>query len=65
MITPLPGATSTKPGSATFPFFGVQPVIVDEQGVELLGNDVRGRLCIKFPWPGQIAHHLRRSQEIF
>lgn len=52
MITPLPGATATKPGSATRPFFGVQPVLMDEQGQELSGDGVRGRLCIKQPWPG-------------
>ena len=54
LITPLPGATETKPGSATRPFFGVQPCIVDEQGKELEGNDVKGYLCIKHPWPGQM-----------
>lgn len=52
MIAPIPGATPTKPGSATRPFFGVQPILVDEQGKELEGNGVKGRLCIKFPWPG-------------
>jgi acetyl-CoA synthetase len=52
LITPLPGATKTKPGSATRPFFGVQPCIVDEQGNELTGNGITGNLCIKFPWPG-------------
>ena len=52
LITPLPGATKTKPGSATHPFFGVQPCIVDEQGNELTGNGITGNLCIKFPWPG-------------
>lgn len=54
LITPLPGATKTKPGSATLPFFGVQPCLVDEKGKELEGNGVKGRLCIKFPWPGQM-----------
>jgi acetyl-CoA synthetase len=54
MITPLPGATPTKPGSATLPFFGVQPEIVDEKGNALEGNDVRGALCIKASWPGQM-----------
>ena len=54
LISPLPGATLTKPGSATRPFFGVQPVVVDENGKELTGNSVSGRLCIKFPWPGQM-----------
>ena len=52
LITPLPGAIKTKPGSATLPFFGVQPCVVDDQGNELTGNNVSGNLCIKFPWPG-------------
>ena len=52
MITPLPGATRTKPGSATRPFFGVQPCLVDDQGREISGNGVAGNLCIKYPWPG-------------
>ncbi|CAM0904791.1 unnamed protein product [Alopecurus aequalis] len=51
MITPLPGAWPQKPGSATFPFFGVQPVIVDEKGRELDG-ECNGYLCIKKSWPG-------------
>ena len=54
MITPLPGATPTKPGSATFPFFGVKPVVVDpENGRVLEGNGVTGALCLGSPWPGQ------------
>ena len=53
LITPLPGATPTKPGSATLPFFGIQPVIVDEAGKVLEGNDVSGNLCLKGSWPGQ------------
>ena len=52
LITPLPGAIKTKPGSATLPFFGVRPVLVDENGKTLEGNDVGGNLCIEFPWPG-------------
>ena len=52
LITPLPGATKTKPGSATRPFFGVQPCLVDDQGNEIEGNDAAGNLCLKFPWPG-------------
>jgi acetyl-CoA synthetase len=52
MITPLPGATALKPGSATFPFFGVEPVVLDEQGKELHGNGVSGLLAIKRAWPG-------------
>lgn len=54
LITPLPGATKLKPGSATKPFFGVQPCIVNEKGEELEGDGVKGRLCIKHPWPGQM-----------
>ena len=55
LITPLPGATATKPGSATFPFFGIRPVVLDpESGKELEGNDVRGVLAIAEPWPGQM-----------
>ena len=55
LITPLPGATATKPGSATFPFFGIKPVVLDpESGSELEGNDVRGVLAIAEPWPGQM-----------
>ncbi|KAK9078505.1 hypothetical protein SSX86_002562 [Deinandra increscens subsp. villosa] len=51
MITPLPGAWPQKPGSATFPFFGVQPVIVDEKGKEMEG-ECSGYLCVKTSWPG-------------
>ncbi|MDE2998224.1 MAG: acetate--CoA ligase [Gemmatimonadota bacterium] len=55
LITPLPGATATKPGSATFPFFGIKPVVLDpESGKELVGNDVSGVLAISEPWPGQM-----------
>jgi acetyl-CoA synthetase len=53
LITPLPGATPCKPGSATLPFFGIRPVLVDEQGKELPGNDVSGNLCLRGTWPGQ------------
>jgi acetyl-CoA synthetase len=54
LITPLPGVTPTKPGSATLPFFGVKPVIVDpDTGVPLEGNDVSGALCLGAPWPSQ------------
>ncbi len=53
MITPLPGATRTKPGSATRPFFGIQPLLVDADGNELEGA-TEGNLCIKHPWPGQM-----------
>ena len=53
MITPLPGATCTKPGSATRPFFGIQPLLVDSDGNELEGA-AEGNLCIKHSWPGQM-----------
>ncbi|HIG77938.1 MAG TPA: acetyl-coenzyme A synthetase, partial [Candidatus Lambdaproteobacteria bacterium] len=53
MITPLPGATRTKPGSATRPFFGIQPLLVDAEGNELEGA-AEGNLCIKHSWPGQM-----------
>ena len=51
MITPIPFATPTKPTYATLPFPGIQPVLMDENGYEIKGNQVDGRLCIKFPWP--------------
>ena len=51
MITPIPYATPTIPTYATLPFIGIQPALMDENGKELKGNQVDGRLCIKFPWP--------------
>jgi acetyl-CoA synthetase len=54
MITPLPGATPLKPGSATRPFFGVQPALVDEQGKIIETVEARGNLVITHTWPGQI-----------
>ncbi|PIE11067.1 MAG: acetate--CoA ligase [Rhodobacterales bacterium] len=55
MLTPLPGATPTKPGSATTPFFGVQPVVLDAtSGKVIEGNGVEGVLCIADSWPGQM-----------
>lgn len=51
MITPIPYVTPTKPTYATLPFIGIQPVLMDENGNEIQGNQVDGRLCIKFPWP--------------
>ncbi|MCV0368381.1 MULTISPECIES: acetate--CoA ligase [Filomicrobium] len=53
LISPLPGAMALKPGSATLPFFGVQPALVDEHGNELEGA-VNGNLIIKDSWPGQM-----------
>ncbi len=54
MITPLPGSTETKPGSATHPFFGVQPVILDDEGKEIEGCPASGNLAIKAPWPSMM-----------
>lgn len=51
MITPIPFATPTIPTYATLPFPGIQPALMDENGHEIKGNQVDGRLCIKFPWP--------------
>ena len=51
MITPIPFVTPTKPTYATLPFPGIQPALMDENGKEIKGNQVDGRLCIKFPWP--------------
>lgn len=53
LITPLPGATTTKPGSATLPFFGIEPVLVDNENNELTGV-TEGNLCINKSWPGQM-----------
>lgn len=53
MITPLPGATALKPGSACLPFFGVQPVLLDQNGREIIGAG-EGMLAIKASWPSQI-----------
>jgi len=54
MLTPLPGATPLKPGSACWPFFGVQPVLLDDQGNEIEGNPASGNLAIKHPWPSMM-----------
>lgn len=64
MISPLPGIIPTKPSFATLPLPGIQPVIVDADGKELLGNSVKGNLCIKFPWPG-IARTIWGDHERF
>ena len=70
MLTPLPGATPTKPGSATTPFFGVQPVLLDATtGKELDEIEAEGVLCIKDSWPGQMrtvyGDHERFMQTYF
>lgn len=68
MITPLPGAIDTKPGSATLPFFGVKPEIVDNDG-NVLDGAVEGALCIADSWPGQMrtvyGDHERFEQTYF
>ena len=68
MITPLPGATDTKPGSATRPFFGVQPQLVDADG-KVLEGAAEGNLCIVDSWPGQMrsvyGDHDRFEQTYF
>ena len=51
MITPIPYVTPTKPTYATLPFIGIQPALMDDNANELRGNQVEGRLCIKYPWP--------------
>ncbi len=69
MIAPIAGITPTKPGYATLPLPGVQPVLVDEEGNEITGNNVNGNLCIKFPWPGMLrttyGDHERCRQTYF
>ncbi len=55
LITPLPGCTPAKPGSATFPFFGIKPVVIEaETGKVIEGNGVTGVLALSEPWPGQM-----------
>ncbi len=51
MISPIPYVTPTTPTYATLPFIGIQPALMDEEGKEIKGKQVSGRLCIKFPWP--------------
>lgn len=69
MISPIANVTPTIPGYAMLPLPGVQPVLVDENGVELEGNNVSGNLCIKFPWPGMLrttyGDHERCRQTYF
>ncbi|CAN5206558.1 acetate--CoA ligase [soil metagenome] len=54
LISPLAGITKTKPGFATLPLPGIQPILVDDKGNEIVGNGIEGNLCIKFPWPSII-----------
>jgi acetyl-CoA synthetase len=69
LISPLPGATPTKPGKASLPLFGIQPEIVGDSGQVLTGNSVSGYLCISFPWPGMMrtlyGDHERFKQTYF
>ena len=53
LITPLPGATPLEPGSATLPFFGIEPVLMDSEGKLVEGSNVSGNLCMARSWPGQ------------
>lgn len=68
MISPLPYVTPTKPTYATLPFLGIQPAIMGDTE-ELKGNQVNGRLCIKFPWPGMARtiwnNHQRYKETYF
>ncbi|KHJ39729.1 acetyl-coenzyme A synthetase [Pedobacter glucosidilyticus] len=54
LISPLANVTPVKPCFATLPLPGIQPILVDEKGEEIIGNGVSGNLCIKFPWPGML-----------
>ena len=69
MISNLAGITPEKPAHATLPLPGVQPMLVDEKGEELKGNNMTGNLCIKFPWPSIIrttyGDHERCSAGLF
>ena len=69
LISSLAGVTPAKPSFATLPMPGVQPLLVDEKGNEILGNNVEGNLCIKFPWPSMIrttyGDHARCKQAYF
>ncbi len=69
MISPIPFATPTKPTYATLPLPGIQPALMDENGKELEGNQVDGRLCIKFPWPSMArtiwGNHQRYKETYF
>ncbi|NUM51612.1 MAG: acetate--CoA ligase [Flavobacteriales bacterium] len=69
MISSLAGITPQKPGFATLPLPGIQPILIDEKGNEIKGNGVEGNLCIKFPWPGMIrttyGDHERCKQTYF
>ena len=65
LMSPLPGATPTKPGSATFPLYGIKPALVDDEGNLLEGNNVGGNLCMLEPWPGQMRGIYGDHQRFF
>jgi acetyl-CoA synthetase len=65
MLTPLPGAIALKPGSATLPFFGVEPILMDEEGKEIKGNPASGNLAIKRPWPSMMRTLYGDHQRFF
>lgn len=69
MISPLAGITPTKPSFATLPLPGIQPMLVNSEGIEIMGDNVEGNLCIRFPWPGMIrttyGDHERCRQNYF
>ena len=69
MISPLAGITPLKPSFATLPLPGIQPCLVDADGNDIIGNDVQGNLCIKFPWPSMLrttyGDHERCKQVYF
>lgn len=69
MISPLPYVTPTKPTYATLPLPGIQLALMDEQGEEIKGNQVDGRLCVKFPWPSMArtiwGNHQRYKETYF
>ena len=65
LITPLPSVTPLKPGSATFPFLGITPIILDLEGNELHGNPAEGLLAIKTSWPGQMRTIYGDKQRFF
>ncbi|MCW5908412.1 MAG: acetate--CoA ligase [Chitinophagales bacterium] len=69
LISPIAGVTPLKPSFATLPLPGVQPALLDSDGIEISGNSVEGNLCIKFPWPGMsrtvYGNHERFRQTYF
>lgn len=69
MISPLANITPLKPAYATLPLPGIQPCLVDAEGIELIGNNIEGNLCIKFPWPSMLRtiykDHERCKQTYF